>query len=98
PHTAAAGIGNAVVQIRTRCDVAHAQRVEFRSLVVATPQQAFVVAGMVDAADPEIGLALGFLVPVEKHFLRAALARRTEIARLFAALAERGPVGVRPVT
>jgi hypothetical protein len=52
---------------------------------------------MVDAADPEIGLALGLLVAVDQDGLLAALARDAEEARLLAAGAEGGAVGEGPV-
>ena len=97
PHAVAAGVGHRVGKVGPRAEVAHAQRVEFRALVVDAPQQLAVVEGVVDAADAEIGLVAGFQVAVEIDVLRPAIARRAEEARLLAALLVGRAVGIGPV-
>ena len=59
PDAAAAGVGDLVGKVLAAGEVAHAQREEFRALVVEGPQQLAVVGRMVDAAEAEIGLAFG---------------------------------------
>ena len=53
-----------------------------------------MIRRMVDAAEPEIGLAGGLGVAVQENVLLAAVPGRAEISRLFAADAKGGAVGV----
>ena len=94
PHAAATRIRDPVGQFLAAGDIAHAQREEFRTLVVEGPEQLVMVGRMVDAAETEVGLAFGFRVAVEHDLVGAAVARRAEVTRLLAAQPEGRAIGI----
>ena len=97
PNAGAAGIGNPVIKIAAADNVPDTQREELGAHVVEGPEQAAVVGRMIDPADPEIGLAFGFVIAVKDDLLRASVAGRSEITRLLAAKLEGRSIGIRPV-
>src|SRR5690606_1359826 len=97
PDPAAAGVDDRVVPVLAGREIAHLQREIFRALVVVAPEAERMVAGMVEAGEAEIALALGFLVAVEEDGALAALARLAEIMRMLAAGDVRCAVGMRSV-
>src|SRR5690606_14573315 len=69
PDACAAGVCGLSVQVNASGQVAYAQRVIFRALVIMAPEQPAVVMAVIGAADAEIGLARRFGIAVEQDLL-----------------------------
>jgi len=77
-----------VVQVFAAIEIADPDRVEFRTLFVATPRQQAVARGMFRSAEIEKGLALRQRIAVEEQYIVAAIAGATTDQFVLPAFAE----------
>ena len=97
PHDRALGVGNFVGQVVAGGEIAHAQRIDLRALVVGRPCEQRVVGRVRASAELEIGLAGREGVAVEQLLLVASVARLAAQDRMLAALPIAHVIGERPV-
>ena len=97
PHDRALGVGNFVGQVVAGGEIAHAQRIDLRALVVGRPCEQLVVGRVRASAELEIGLAGCQGVAVEKLLLGASVAQLAAQDRMLAALPIARVIGERPV-
>src|SRR5690606_15076917 len=94
PRAAAIRVGDDVLKVLHRRQVADLELVEFRSLVVIAPDQKLVIRRVIGGSEAEICLVLALHVTVEKDGLGAAIARRADEIGLFAAGAIGHAIGI----
>ncbi len=97
PDDAAARIGNAVGQVLAAGEIAHANGVQFRPLVVAGVGKQLVVGTVMEAAEIPVGFAFGLDIAIEQNLLVLARALPTADERILPSGNELSGVGERPV-
>ena len=97
PHDAAARVGDAVGQVLSGRQVAEADGVKLRPLVVAGVGEEPVIGAVLEAAQVPVGLALGLAVAVEQDRFVPAGAGPAADQRILSAGDEAGVVGEGPI-
>ena len=88
PHDRAVAMRHSILEIASRGEIAHADREEFRALVVAAPGEQPVIRRMFGRAHVEEGLAFRLRVAIDQDLLRAAVTRAPADQLMLSAFAE----------